>query len=99
MDYRHQASATTEIPAKMRAKLQPELPAVVGAENIADVQVFFACANHSSLDVSVWVDLKGAAAPRAGLVPGAIQRILVDACNENAWTIPVPQVTVHREEE
>ena len=97
VDYRHQSIATAEIPAKMRAKLQAELPSVVGADNVAAVQVFFACANQSSLDYSIWVDLKGAAAPRSGLVPGAIQRILVDACNENGWTIPFPQLTVHRE--
>ena len=96
LDYRHQAIATAEIPAKMRAKLQAELPGVVGADNVADVQVFFACADRSSLDYSIWVDLKGAAAPRSLWVPGAIQRILVDACNENGWTIPFPQITVHQ---
>lgn len=95
LDYRHQALATTEIPPKMRAKLQAELPGIVGAENLADIQVFLSCANKSSLDYSIWVDLKGAAAEKALLVPGAIQTLLVDACNENGWTIPFPQVRVH----
>ncbi len=97
VDYRHQAIATTEIPEKMRAKLQAELPSVVAAANILDIQVFFSCANSSSLDYSIWVDMKGAAAPANGRIPGAIQRILVDACNENGWIIPFPQMTVHRE--
>lgn len=96
LDYRHQAIATTEIPSKMKAKLQTELPALVGAENVLDIQVFFSCANSSSLDFAIWVDLTGAAAPRAGRIPGAIQRILVDACNANGWTIPFPQLTVHQ---
>ncbi len=96
LDYRHQAAATTDIPAKMLAKLQAGLPAVVGADNVANVEVFLACANRSSLDYTVWVDLKGAAAPHFLRVPGAIQRILVDACNENGWVIPFPQIQIHR---
>lgn len=97
LDYRHQALATTEIPPKMLAKLQAELPTIVGAENVANIQAFLSCANKSSLDYSIWVDLQGAAADKALLVPGAIQRILVDACNEYGWVIPFPQVKVHQE--
>ncbi|HAL92741.1 MAG TPA: hypothetical protein DCM68_06930 [Verrucomicrobia bacterium] len=95
VDFRHQAIATTEIPEKMRAKLQAELPKAVEAANILDIHVFFSCASSSSLNYSVWVDLKGAAAPLAPRIPGAIQQILVDACNENGWTIPFTQVTIH----
>ena len=97
VDYRHQAIATTEIPAKMQAKLQAELPQVVEAANILGVRVFFSCAASSSLDYSIWLELKGAAAPGSGKIPAAIQRILVEACNENGWTIPFPQVSVHNE--
>lgn len=97
VDYRHQAVATTEIPVRMREKLQAELPKVLGIENIIDIKVFFSCANASSLDYTIMADLKGAAAPQAVFVPGAIQQILVDACNENGWTIPFTQVTVHKE--
>lgn len=96
LDYRHQTIATTDVPAKMRARLQTELPDVVGPDNVADVQVFFSCANRSSLDYSIWVDLKSAAAPRSLLVPGAIQQILVDACNGNGGIIPFPQIAVHQ---
>ena len=96
VDYRHQAEATTVIPAKMKEKLQSELPKVVGTENIVDIRVFFASANSSSLDYTVVADLAGAAAPSATPIAGAIQRILVDACNENGWTIPFPQLTVHQ---
>ena len=96
VDYRHQAEATTIIPAKMKEKLQAELPQVAGAENIVEIRVFLSCANSSSLDYTVVADLKGAAAPAATPIAGAIQRILVDACNENGWTIPFPQLTVHQ---
>lgn len=96
VDYRHQAEATTVIPAKMKAKLQAELPQAAGAENIVEIRVFLACANSSSLDYTIVADLKGAAAPAAAPIAGAIQRILVDACNESGWTIPFPQLTVHQ---
>lgn len=96
VDYRHQAEATTVIPAKMKEKLLAELPQAAGAENIVEIRVFLSCANSSSLDYTVVADLKGAAAPAATPIAGAIQRILVDACNENGWTIPFPQLTVHQ---
>ena len=96
VDYRHQAESTTVIPAKMKEKLLAELPQAAGAENIVEIRVFLACANSSSLDYTVVADLKGAAAPAATPIAGAIQRILVDACNENDWTIPFPQLTVHQ---
>ena len=96
VDYRHQAESTTVIPAKMKEKLLAELPQAAGAENIVEIRVFLACANSSSLDYTVVADLKGAAAPAATPIAGAIQRILVDACNDNGWTIPFPQLTVHQ---
>ena len=96
IDYRHQALATTEIPAKMRAKLQAELPMRIGADALRDVQVHFAKAHSSALEYAVWTDCAGAAAPVADRIPGEIQRSLVDACNENGWTIPFTQITVHQ---
>ena len=96
IDYRHQADAPTEIPARMRAKLLAELPKLVGPDALRDVQVLFAQANSSSLDYLVWADLAGTAAPLARRLPGEIQRLLVEACNENGWTIPFPQLTIHQ---
>lgn len=96
VDYRHQAEATTDIPAKMRKKLQAGLPELVGAENIEKVQVLFSRAGDSALEYTVVADLKGAAAPKAVYVPGTIQRLLVEACNENGWTIPFQQITIHQ---
>lgn len=95
VDYRHQALATTEIPAKMQAKLQAELPRIIGPENISEIRVFLSGASNSSLDYAIWADLEGPAAPFYLQVPAAIQQILVDACNEQGWTIPFTQVTIH----
>ncbi len=96
VDYRHQAIATTEIPDRMKSSLAAGLPSVVGADNLRDIQVLFQRANASSLDYAVWVDLKGGAARLYPQISGAIQRILVETCNENGWVIPFPQVQVHQ---
>ena len=95
VDYRHQALATTEIPVQMKAKLLAELPRVVEPALLADLQVLFSSASASSLDYTVWVELKGPAAPLRTRIAFAIQRILVEACNERGWSIPFPQLTVH----
>ncbi len=95
VDYRHLDMATREVPAAFQAALEKELPDVVGEGQLRAVRVLFSRANHSSLDYAVWVDVAGEAAPAGLLVPGAIQRILVDTCRRNGWTIPFPQVMVH----
>ena len=95
VDYRHQAVATTDIPARMLAKLRAGLPRLLEPAAPLDVQVRFATAAESSLDYAIWVDLPGTAAPAEIWLPGAIQQLLVEACNENGWTIPFRQITVH----
>lgn len=94
--YRHQAIATTDVPRLMLARLGGELVKGFGGENVLDVQVSLKAAGASSLDYEIRVDVKGELAPRAGALHSEIQRILVDACNENGWEIPFPQITVHQ---
>ncbi|UHD16581.1 hypothetical protein [Thiocapsa bogorovii] len=96
IDYRHQAIATTEVPERMRDRLEQELPDVVPREHIKAVAVYFQSAAASSLDYEIHVDLAGEVAPRMPLVRHAIQRILVDACNDNGWEIPFTQITLHQ---
>ena len=96
VDYRHQAEATEKIPAGMKDKLTQGLPEIVPAEHIQDIKVRFALAGNSSLDYQVDVTLMGDAASQYEELNFAIQRLLVQACNENGWVIPFPQLTVHR---
>ena len=95
IDYRHQSEATSEIPAAMEQKLRAELPSIVGPGNLVDVRVLFSRAGPSSIDFDVVADLKGSAAPLSTFLPGHLQRILVDACNQRGWIIPFPQLSVH----
>ncbi|QVL50454.1 MAG: hypothetical protein KFB96_08530 [Thiocapsa sp.] len=96
IDYRHQAIATTEVPERMREKLEQGLPDLIPREHIKAVAVYFQSAAASSLDYEIHVDVAGEAARQTPLIRHAIQRILVDACNDNGWEIPFTQITLHQ---
>lgn len=95
IDYRHQTIATTEVPELMQGALAEALPALLDEGQLQAVNVIFATAGTSSLVYRIEVRLVGTAAPRTELIRGAIQRILVDACNRYGWTIPFTQLSVH----
>lgn len=96
IDYKHQAVCTTEIPARMQAKLEEGLPGIIEAGQIQHINVDFKEAAASSLDYEVDVDVDGEAASRLRPLERGIARLLVDACNENGWEIPFTQITVHQ---
>ncbi len=96
IDYRHLAIATTEVPRTLTEKLKSGIPAIVGTENLVSASVDFSAAGTSSLDFTATVDLRGAVAKDERDIRFAIQRLLVEACRENNWEIPFPQVTVHQ---
>lgn len=98
IDYQHQAIATTEIPEKMRIKLESGLLDLVPADQIMSLRVQFTEASASSLDYEVIADLDGSTADQHENITRAISRLLVDACNENGWIIPFTQVTLHQAE-
>lgn len=64
-------------------------------DRILSIQVMLNQAAGSALDLAVIVDFKGAAAPLYNRLRRCIQGYCVDACSENGWEIPFPQLTVH----
>jgi hypothetical protein len=56
--------------------------------------VEFAVANSSSLDLVVIADFDGALGDLYNRLRRAIQRWCVDACTENGWEIPFPQMSL-----
>ncbi|MCB1278186.1 hypothetical protein [Prosthecobacter sp.] len=96
IDYRHQALCTTEIPAKLKEHLERELRVIVGPENLKNVSAELSEAASSSLNYTVLADFSGEVAQRHSFLTRVIQRICVDACNENGWNIPFTQITVHQ---
>ncbi|SKA85601.1 hypothetical protein SAMN02745166_01167 [Prosthecobacter debontii] len=96
IDYKHQTISTTEVPAKLKARLEQELRHLVGADHLKNVSVDFSEAASSSLNYTILADFNGSVAQKYAFLARAIQRICVDACNENHWTIPFSQITVHQ---
>jgi len=96
VDYAHQAISTGEVPQKMEAALRAELGSMVAEGGFLGVQVEFLEAGASSLDYAVLAEFGGLAAARYEILTRAIQRILVDTCSQEGWSIPFTQITVHQ---
>jgi hypothetical protein len=65
------------------------------AESIVSIAVEFKEAGPSSLDYFVRVDLDGGHAFDFAKQTRTLARDCVDICNENGWTIPFTQITLH----
>jgi len=98
LDYAHQAIITREIPKILESFINQEIIKEDYGEHFIKVKVQFKEAATSSLDILVLADFSGNAASEYYAIGRAIQRILVDACNQYGWIIPFTQVTVHNAE-
>jgi len=96
IDYDLQADCTTTIPETMWAYITKELTALVAdREKLVSLKVEFASAGASSLDLAIIADFNGALASKYQVYERAIQRFAVECCNENGWSIPFTQITLH----
>lgn len=96
IDHAHQAIATTSVPQIMAETLRQRLPQTLPTDAIRRVRVDFACATSSALEYEVEVDLTGSAANFYEDAGFALQRILVEVCQEHQWKIPFTQLTLHQ---
>ena len=97
IDYRHQADATDKIPRRLEAHLRQGLEQVFGDDGgVRHVSVDLANAGDSSLNYDAEADVAGKLAHRHEDIEREMVRLLVEACNENDWTIPFPQMVLHR---
>ena len=94
--YEHQKEATSTILEVTRTYLSEALEKEGYNTHLENLNVEFCQAGASSLDFVVIADFNGEAAPLYNRLNRAIQRWCVDVCTINDWSIPFPQVTVHR---
>ncbi|MFK5951795.1 MAG: hypothetical protein QM498_01980 [Desulfobacterium sp.] len=94
--YEHQKQATGTILKVTRDYLEQALEKEGYSANLINLKVEFCQAGASSLDFVVIADFDGKAAPLYNRLNRAIQRWCVDVCTQNDWSIPFPQITVHR---
>jgi hypothetical protein len=96
VDYRHQAICLSEIPEILERRIRQGLKEEIDGKQITSLKVEFHSAGASSLDYWVLATFDGEVAARRRFLERFIQRMFVQACNENGWTIPFTQVTIHQ---
>lgn len=95
IDYSHQAIVTNRALEIFHNLVVEGLQADGIMENEVNVNVEFAEAGASSLDVAVITDFAGKYDKDYQVLKRKIQRICVDICSQNEWNIPFNQMTVH----
>ncbi|MEW8693701.1 MAG: hypothetical protein AB2535_21930, partial [Candidatus Thiodiazotropha endolucinida] len=94
VSYALQEKSTETIPEILRNTIQLRLEREGYTEHLLNLQVEFSQANSSSLDITVIADFSGELGDLYNRLRRAIQRWCVDACTENGWEIPFPQMTL-----
>ncbi|MEJ2622455.1 MAG: mechanosensitive ion channel family protein, partial [Candidatus Thiodiazotropha sp.] len=92
--YRHQRESTEAIPEVLTEYIRKRVNDEGYGEHLLNLRVEFAAANSSSLDICVIADFSGELGDLYNRLRRAIQRWCVDACTENSWEIPFPQMTL-----
>lgn len=95
-DYQHQPISTTSMLEIYSRAIQTALNNEPFSEFIHTFDVEFNSAASSSLDFKVVVGCSGEAAGDYFRISRVIQKASVDVANENDWTIPFQQITVHQ---
>lgn len=95
VDYQHQAICLDTVPARFREGITARFDQAGMKDDIKDIMVEFSGAGSSSLDYRIYVLLDGRAASAYFKVQRLIQQACVQVCNEEGWTIPFTQITVH----
>ncbi len=97
ISYALQEHSTTSIPQTLHAYIIMRANEEGYGDQLLNLRVEFSQASNSSLDIVVIADFKGHLGDLYNRLRRAIQRWCVDACTENGWEIPFPQMTLHGE--
>ncbi|MCP4720024.1 MAG: hypothetical protein GY860_11255, partial [Desulfobacteraceae bacterium] len=97
ISYALQAESTHGVLEILAAHIREQIIAEGYEKSLLNLRVELAQAGGSSLDLVVIADFKGEMAPLYNRLSRAIQRWCVDACTQNNWDIPFPQLTIHKE--
>lgn len=95
ISYDLQKTAATEIPATLHDFVFRRAHEEGYGEKLLNLRVEFQEANSSSLDVVIIADFEGSLGPLYNRLRRAIQKWGIEACTENNWEIPFPQMTIH----
>jgi small-conductance mechanosensitive channel len=96
VDYELQSTPHTEISQLFKAGLETYIKDKPYFDDIVAVDADFHSAGDSSLNYLVYVELKPEAASHYNRIKRHLQQSCVTVCNEQEWSIPFPQLTVHQ---
>lgn len=99
IDYQYQKESTSTIPDILEQYIQKRIQEEGYADDLMSLRVEFQAAGASSLDIVVITDFKGKQAPLYNRLRRSIQRWGVDACSENNWLVPFPQLNITMQKE
>jgi hypothetical protein len=96
IDYRHQEIALDLVPERLRSGLIDAFRQAEFEDSLVNLVVDFSAANTSSLDYLIYATMDGSSAASYFAIKRLIQQACVDTCNQEGWTIPFAQITVHQ---
>ncbi len=94
ISYNLQKESTASIPDTLDEYIRQRAEQEGYGKKLLNLRVEFAQASNSSLDLVIIADFNGEAGDLHNRLRRAIQRWCVDACTENDWDIPFPQMTL-----
>ncbi len=95
ISYAHQKESTSTIVETLQKIIMQRAINEGYKDAVQNIRVEFEAAADSSLNLVVIADFKGSVADIYTRLRRSIQRWCVDACTENGWDIPFPQLTLH----
>jgi len=95
IDYQHQAICLDTVPALFKQGIIDRFDQSDMKNDIKEIMVEFSGAGPSSLDYRIYLILDGRAASAFFKTQRLVQQACVQVCNDEGWTIPFTQITVH----
>lgn len=96
VDYRHQDIATSIIPETFEQEILQALEEAGQRQLLKGLTVDFLQAGDSALNIVIFASFDGKAADNYFGFGRLIQKTCVRTCSQKGWTIPFPQITVHK---
>jgi predicted nucleic acid-binding Zn-ribbon protein len=95
LDYGDQARITTTMRSHLQRRVEEHFRSGRWRDSVENVSIEFEEAGSSSLIYFVRVDFDGQTAFDYAIQKRELARVCVDVCNEQGWTIPFTQLTLH----
>ncbi len=95
VDTRHQQETVRTIPEVLQEALERELNKENFAKDLLGVKVEFKEARNDALEFVILVDFGGRAARHYDRLTRLLPTIALEACDEQGWVIPFPQLTYY----